>query len=211
MNLIPLIAIVILFATTVVLVLLLIGEKKLISKVLTDISNRVAPENTYSKRIESLLSAYKERNLFREKTYEEAQANANESERGSTRLSRNIQKALIYSSDISVEAEKNKNVSSVLFQNVSEGSAAVEEINASIRSLKDQVNIQNDAVSHTSASVEEINNSLKGVAELISHRKKDTEELVTITNKGSEMVQKSAEVMNKVQDQVTNALSHHGN
>jgi methyl-accepting chemotaxis protein len=55
--------------------------------------------------------------------------------------------------------------------------------------------------------MEEINNSLKGVAELISERKKDTEELVTITNKGSEKVQRSAEVMGSVQSQVNNALS----
>lgn len=192
------------FATSLIL---LMREKSLLSRVLSDISDRTAAEKNYPRRVESLLESYKERNLFREKSYEEAQTSAHESERGATRLSRNIQKALIYSSDISMEAEKNKNVSNSLYENVSEGSAAVEEINASIRSLNDKVNIQNDAINHTSTSVEEINNSLKDVSEMISHRRSDTEELVIITDKGSDKVQESAEVMVTVQNQVTNALS----
>ena len=106
-----------------------------------------------------------------------------------------------------MEAEKNKNVSNLLYQNVSEGSAAVEEINASIRSLNDKVNIQNDAINHTSTSVEEINSSLKDVSEMISQRRSDTEQLVTTTDKGSDKVQESAEVMLTVQNQVNNALS----
>jgi len=207
MNLIFITVLTVLVICIVVLSLLLLKEKKLLSKILTDISNRVVTENHYPRRIENLLDLYKKRNRFRNQSYAEAQISANESERGSTRLSRNIQKALIYSADISMEAEKNKKVSATLFQNVSEGSAAVEEINASIRSLKDQVLIQNDAVSHTSTAMEEINNSLKGVADLISHRKKDTDDLVTITNEGSEKVQRSADVMNSVQTQVNNALS----
>ena len=207
MNLIVVISFSITIICIIVLSLLLFREKRLLIKILTDISNRVAAGNKYPRQIEKLIEGYKDRSIFREKSFDEAQISANDSERGAARLSRNIQKALIYSSSISKESKKNKIVSSTLFQNVSEGSAAVEEINASIRSLKEQVLIQNDSVSHTSSAVEEINASLKGVADLISKRKKDTDELVSITFKGSEKVQRSTEVMHSVQDKVNNALS----
>ncbi|MBI9099891.1 MAG: bacteriohemerythrin [Spirochaetaceae bacterium] len=207
MSIISIIFIFFFLVSTVVFILFFVREKSLFIRVLNDISDRSAAEKSYPERIEILLDSYKMRNQFREKSLEEAQISANESERGSTRLSRNIQKALIYSSGISVEAEKNKNVATSLYENVSEGSAAVEEIIASIRSLKDKVNIQNEAVNHTSGAVSEINSSLKDVSDLITHRKKDTEELVIITGKGSDKVQESAEVMSAVQNQVTNALS----
>lgn len=207
MSIISILLISVLFICAVVSFFLLLREKSLLKGVLEDISERTAAEKTYPGSIEKLLKGYKNRNIFREKSYEEARISVGESERGSTRLSRNIQKALIYSSEISVEAEKNNKVATNLFQNVSEGSAAVEQINASIRSLKDKVNIQNEAVNHTSGAVEEINHSLKEVADLISERKKETEDLVVITNEGSDKVHESAEVMHSVQDQVTNALS----
>jgi methyl-accepting chemotaxis protein len=207
MSLITIVLISLLSGALIVSITLLLREKSLLKTILEDISSRTAAEQSYSGRIEKLLESYKKRNLFREKSYEEARISVGESDRGSTRLSRNIQKALIISSQISVEAEKNKKVASNLFLNVSEGSAAVEEINASIRSLKDKVNIQTDAVNHTSGAVEEINHSLKDVADLISERKEETENLVIITNEGSDMVHESAEVMHSVQDQVTNALS----
>lgn len=207
MTLVPLILVCVFFVAFLVSLLFFIREKVLLKRILSDISDRTAEEKKYSRRIELLLKSYRQRNLYRDNFYEGAQINAKESERGATRLSRNIQKALIYSSDISVEAESNNNVANSLYQNVSEGSAAVEEINASIRSLKDQINVQNDSITHTSESVEEINHSLKEVSELISHRKKDTEQLVTTTDKGSDKIQESAEVMLKVQNQVTDALS----
>lgn len=207
MSFITIIIMVALVAITSVSILLLMREKSLLTRILTDISDNTAVENSYSRRVEILLTEYRKQDLLREKSYDEAQVNAHQSERGATRLSRNIQKALIYSSDISVEAEKNKNVVTTLYENVSEGSAAVEEINASIRSLKDQVYTQNDAINHTSTAVEEINNSLKDVSQLISNRKADTEELVSITDEGSDRIQESSEVMNAVQSQVTDALS----
>jgi len=207
MTIIPVTLISVFLIAFLVSLFLFIREKALLKRILSDISERTAADTKYPRRIELLLESYKQRNLFREKSYEEAQTSAHESERSATRLSRNIQKALIYSSDISLEAEKNKKVATSLYQNVSEGSAAVEEINASIRSLKDKVNIQNDSINHTSSSVEEINNSLKDVSEMISHRKEDTVQLVATTDKGSDKVQESADVMLKVQNQVTNALS----
>jgi methyl-accepting chemotaxis protein len=200
-------AISVLFFSTVILLFLLIREKKLLERILRDISDRVVSENSYPQKIDSLLELYKQRNKFRNESYAEAQISANESERSASRLARNIQKALIYSSKISKEAGNNRVVSSTLFQNVSEGSAAVEEINASIRSLKEQVIIQDGAVKNTSSSIEEINGSLKGVSDLISCRKAEAEDLVSITAEGSDMVHKSAEVMLSVQDKVNNALS----
>lgn len=198
---------IILFLGAALSTFLYFRERALISRVFNDISLRRNESQKYPKHVEKALEGYVSRYKERDRTYQEARVQAKESERSATRLARNIQKALIYSTDISTETEKNRNVAASLFANVSEGSAAVEQINASIRSLTDKVSVQNDAVTHTSESVENINGSLKEVADLLAQRLKDTEKLVTITNDGSEKVQASAEEMLSVQKEVTNALS----
>ncbi|MBN2657898.1 MAG: bacteriohemerythrin [Spirochaetales bacterium] len=188
-------------------VLLLFRERALLRRVLEDISNRRNEGKKYPRRVDAALEGYLDRYRLRDRAYADARVKAGESERSATRLSQNIQKALIYSSDISLETETNRNIAASLFSNVSEGSTAVEEINASIRSLKDKVNIQNDAVNQTSGAVSEINTSLKEVADLITGRTKDIDNLVGITGEGSEKVQASAEVMQTVESEVTDALS----
>ncbi|MBB6480920.1 bacteriohemerythrin [Spirochaeta isovalerica] len=207
MSLLSIILMALLFFSTALSVFLLFRERALLKKVLSDISERRNESEKYPRRVDAALEGYLARYRLRDQAYADARVKANESERGATRLSRNIQKSLIYSSDISMETEANRNIAASLFSNVSEGSAAVEEINASIRSLKDKVNIQTDAVNQTSEAVGEINSSLKEVADLITGRTKDIDNLVDITGEGSEKVQASAEVMQTVESEVTDALS----
>lgn len=207
MGNIQLFLIALLIISTTVFLTLYIREWSLLKRILCDISERRNEGEKYPKKIYRYMEGYLTRYKLRDQAYEEARMSAHESERGAARLSRNIQKALIYSSDISAETERNRNVASTLSSNVSEGSAAVEEINASIRSLKNKMDTQNDAINHTSDAIANINGSLKDVAEMISKRRKDTDSLVHITNDGSEKVQASAEVMQKVQNEVSDALS----
>jgi len=207
MNQIAIILIPLLTISTALSLYLLIRERALLIKVLGDIAAKRNEGEKYPKRVDRALQGYLDRYRKRDKAYDDARVKANESERGASRLSGNIQKSLIYSTDISLETETNRNIAANLFSNISEGSAAVEEINASIRSLKDKVNIQNEAVKQTSKSVGEIIGSLNEVAELITDRTKDIDNLVSITGEGSDKVQASAEVMQAVEGEVTDALS----
>lgn len=188
-------------------IFLYIRERLLLLRVLLDISARRNEGEKYPSRVDRAMEGYLERYRSRDKVYADAREKAGNMEREAVRLSRSIQKALINSSDISYETELNRSIASSLFSNVSEGSAAVEEINASIRSLKDKVNVQNEAVNKTSDSVGEINTSLKEVSELVSERTSSINNLVSITEEGSEKVQASAEVMQLVEREVTDALS----
>jgi len=128
------------------------------------------------------------------------------SERASTRLSRNIQKALLSVAEISTNAENNLGISSDLFTNVAEGSAAVEEILASIRSLKEQMVYQNDSIQHTTGAIQEINKAIQQVSQVSSQRLQDMEALVDITGVGSRKISETDETIKVIQSRVDGVL-----
>lgn len=129
------------------------------------------------------------------------------SESLSSRLSRNIQKALIYTSGISKESQKGDKTSSELFRLVSEGSAAVEEINASIISLKEHVITQNNEINQTSEAMKAISDSLSTVSEISKKRLNDIQDLVEQTATGKRMIQNTDEIISNAQGQVNDVLT----
>ncbi|MBI9101541.1 MAG: bacteriohemerythrin [Spirochaetales bacterium] len=129
------------------------------------------------------------------------------SERSAARLSRNIQKALIYTADVRTNAEENRKTASELFRFVAEGSAAVEEIHASIRTLKDQVDIQNREIHQTTESIEGINAALQRISEIASRRQDDTRTLVEYTDLGNEKISKTDKIIDEVLNKVGDVLS----
>jgi len=135
------------------------------------------------------------------------QINSNKSERATARLSRNIQKALLYTSKISAHAGSNLETSSRLFQLVAEGSAAVEEIHASIGSLKDQVSTQNQEIAQTSQAIQSISQSLKSISEIASQRLQDTRSLVELTAVGNTKIKETDQVISLVQGKVDDILT----
>lgn len=137
----------------------------------------------------------------------DVQQNSQKSERATARLSRNIQKALLYTSKISAHASGNLETSSRLFQLVAEGSAAVEEIHASIGSLKDQVSTQNREISQTSQAINSISQSLSSISGIASQRLQDTQSLVKLTAVGNRKIKETDQVINMVQGKVDDILT----
>jgi len=110
------------------------------------------------------------------------------SERSSTRLSRNIQKALGYSSSTVTIARGNADVAAKLSRDISEGAAAAEEIYATIGSLKDQMQTQDDNIHNVGAAMESVNKRLKDVSEIASSRTVGVAQLVNVTAKGNDKI-----------------------
>lgn len=135
------------------------------------------------------------------------ETDSQKTERSSTRLSRNIQKALIYSSGISSHANQNLDTSTELFGLVTEGSAAVEEIHASIGSLKNQVEFQNQEIQQTSQAMKNISEALGEVSDISSHRLEDTQKLVGLTAVGNTKIQETDQVISMVQNKVGDVLT----
>jgi len=132
------------------------------------------------------------------KLHEDLAAN----ERASTRLSRNIQKSLIFTADISSHAEKNLSTAKKLRDDVTEGSAAVEEIMASIDSLSKQVLEQLSAIEVTSDAMSEIDTALQNVMTIASERLVETDTLVQVTKQGNNMVSETDRVIRNVSEKV---------
>jgi len=130
----------------------------------------------------------------------------NKTDRAGTRLSRNIEKSVIYTAEISHKTGETNQSTEELYRDVAEGSTAVEEIAASIRSLKDQVKVQNDAIEHTTSAVKDIDASIQNVSSISSERKKDTDVLVEVTREGKGIMHKTEEVIRSVQGQVSSIL-----
>jgi len=125
-----------------------------------------------------------------------------ESDRASSRLSRNIQKALIYAADVSTHAESNLDTAKTLRTDVTEGSSAVEEIMASVDSLSRQAADQLRAVESTSESMSEIDEALRNVSRIASERLEATNALVDITQVGQEKVSETDRMVRTVTDKV---------
>ena len=125
------------------------------------------------------------------------------SERASSRLSRNIQKSLIYTSDISTHANKNFDTAKKLRDDVTEGSSAVEEISASINSLSRQTKGLLDAVEKTGGAMTDIDKALNNVISITSEKLKETENLVKVTLEGNNKVAETDRVINNVSEKVT--------
>jgi len=123
-------------------------------------------------------------------------------ERASTRLSRNIQKSLIFTADISSHAESNLSTAKKLRDDVTEGSAAVEEIMASIDSLSKQVLEQLNAIEVTSDAMAEIDAALQNVMTIASERLVETDTLVQVTKQGNNMVSETDRMIRNVSEKV---------
>ena len=125
-------------------------------------------------------------------------------ERSSTRLSRNIQKALSSGAQISVTSHMNLDVANRLAREVSTGSAAVEEIHATIGSLKDQLKVQDRTIQSTGESFKQINQRISGIAGIATSRLENIRELVQTTARGSEKISETdseiVTIQKKVQD-----------
>ena len=109
-------------------------------------------------------------------------------ERSSARLSRNIQKAVAYSSSTVSIAHKNSDVSNKLSAEISEGSAAVEEINATIGSLKEQLLIQDRNIQQVGEAFSKVNERLREISDTASLRSENVRSLVDITAAGNVFV-----------------------
>ena len=125
-----------------------------------------------------------------------------ESERAGTRLSRNIQKTLMFSSDISAHAEKNLGTAKQLRDDVTEGSSAVEQITATIESQGRQVTEQLKAVETTTKAMAEIDEALRNVSRIASERLEATETLVQVTGLGNGKVTDTDKVIRSVAGKV---------
>ncbi len=128
-------------------------------------------------------------------------------ERASTRLSRNIQKSLIFTADISSHTEKNQIIESKLREDVTEGSAAVEEIMASIESLNKQVLEQLNAIEITSDAMSEIDAALENVMTIASERLLETDNLVRVTKEGNSKISETDRVIHNVNEKVDDVSS----
>ncbi|MDF1566802.1 MAG: bacteriohemerythrin [Spirochaetaceae bacterium] len=126
-----------------------------------------------------------------------------ESERAGTRLSRNIQKTLMFSSDISAHAEKNLGTAKQLRDDVTEGSSAVEQITATIESQGRQATEQLKAVETTTMAMAEIDEALRNVSRIASERLKATETLVQVTSLGNGKVNDTDQVIRSVAGKVS--------
>lgn len=135
-------------------------------------------------------------------TFQELSTDLAESERASARLSRNIQKSLIYAADISTHSEENHETARRLRLDVTEGSSAVEEIRATIDSLNRQVKDQLRAVETTSEAMAEIDTALQNVFTIASERLEDTETLVRVTHLGRTKVNETDTVIRNVSGKV---------
>ncbi len=153
--------------------------------------------------VERVLSAASKR--FSE-TLASFRDNLAESERAGTRLSRNIQKSLIYAAEISTNTEKNHDTAKLLREDVAEGSAAVEEILASIESLGKQVKVQLQAIETTTEAMKEIDGSLREVSDIASGRLAETEKLANVTGEGNTKISETDRVIRGVSDKVQDVL-----
>ena len=128
-------------------------------------------------------------------------------ERAGMRLSRNIEKAVISASQISIYTEANRKSAYDLFDSVTEGSAAIEEINASLVSFRKQNDRQNQAISETANAIASMNESIKEVSDIAADRLDSVNSLIRVTSEGSEKIQENEDVIRNVQKQVDDVLS----
>lgn len=129
------------------------------------------------------------------------------SERAGMRLSRNIEKAVISASQISINTERNRQGAHNLFESVTEGSAAIEEIHASLGSFRKQNDRQNQFITETAAAISSMNESIQEVSGIASSRQERVSHLIKVTSDGSEKIQENEEVMRNIQKQVDDVLS----
>ncbi len=128
-------------------------------------------------------------------------------ERAGMRLSRNIEKAVISASQISVHTEKNRKSAFELFESVTEGSAAIEEIHASLGSFRMQNDRQNRSIQETAASISAMNDSIQDVAGIASSRQERVSHLIRVTSEGSDKIRENEDVIRNIQKQVDDVLS----
>jgi methyl-accepting chemotaxis protein len=128
------------------------------------------------------------------------------SERSGTRLSRNIQKALSSSAQISVTSHMNLDTANHLAREVSTGSAAVEEIHATIGSLKEQLKIQDQTIQATGESFTDINSRIGDIAEIASARLDNIRRLVQTTALGSEKISETDTEITSIQKKVQDVM-----
>ncbi|MDC7241269.1 MAG: bacteriohemerythrin [Spirochaetales bacterium] len=128
-------------------------------------------------------------------------------ERAGMRLSRNIEKAVISASQISVHTEKNRKSAFNLFESVTEGSAAIEEIHASLGSFRKQNDRQNRSIEETAASISAMDKSIQDVAGIASSRQERVSHLIQVTSEGSEKIRENEDVIRNIQKQVDDVLS----
>lgn len=129
------------------------------------------------------------------------------SERAGMRLSRNIEKAVISASQISINTEGNRQSAYELFESVTEGSAAIEEIHASLGSFRKQNDRQNQSISETAAAIASMNDSIQEVSGIASSRQERVNHLIKVTSDGSEKIQENEEVIRNIQKQIDDVLS----
>ena len=172
------------------------------------INNEVIDENILEN--DSLLLPYL-RIIQKKRDFDQKLQNEiNAAERAGTYLSRNIQKALITSADISNQSAKNLAIAQTLRENVTSGSSAIEEINASLESLSKQTMNQLSAVETTSDSMDQIDSALREVSQIVSGRIADADSLVQVTHTGNDRITETDKIIRetteKVQD-VTGLIS----
>ncbi|MDA3957376.1 methyl-accepting chemotaxis protein, partial [Oceanispirochaeta sp.] len=129
------------------------------------------------------------------------------SERAGMRLSRNIEKAVISASQISIHAEANRKSAYELFDSVTEGSAAIEEIHASLGSFRKQNDRQNQAISETAAAIASMDDAIQHVSGIATDRFESVNNLIRVTSEGSEKIQENEDVIRNIQKQVDDVLS----
>ncbi len=129
-----------------------------------------------------------------------------QSERSSTRLSRNIQKALSSGANISLTSHTNLDVANRLAAEVSTGSAAVEEIHATIGSLKDQLRIQDGTIQSAGEAFTDINNRIRHIADIASARVENIRQLVQTTALGSDKIAETDAEISSIQKKVQDVM-----
>ncbi|MBN2509195.1 MAG: bacteriohemerythrin, partial [Spirochaetales bacterium] len=130
-----------------------------------------------------------------------------QSERSGARLSRNIQKALSFSTSIASNASRTSDVAAVLSAGVSDGSAAVEEIHSTIENLRSQILLQDTNIQKVANSVATINESLEKTAGIANDRKQSIQELVLITATGKAKIKDTDTEITSIKGKVREVMN----
>lgn len=116
-----------------------------------------------------------------QKFFEVSEANMKHSYNISESLKDSIHGNSKITGQIKALREETENLNSAVIQS----SAAINQISQSIGSFSSQINSQTQAVSHTSSSLEEISASIANINETAGSKRKKSEELLGLTEKGA--------------------------
>jgi len=121
-------------------------------------------------------------------------------------LSAEMEKLLSNSTEISANTSDTINTFSKLETKIENALSAVVAINNSIDVLVDRVEDQSSSVSETTAAIEEMSSSIKSIAEIARVRSRTTEELETVTSKGSRQVNNTRMLIEEIGGNISNML-----